>query len=145
MNRTSRRTAAWSRSSCTAVVVARSSSAPLGLSRMGSIPSCATPPAVTAARGHFLSDQPKLADCGGKLHRAGSIASDDLADAGVVEADQLADLTQREAVLLGFRESFAPCLTGRLAVALELPLGCLHGFGGTLSLGVVRHPTILSD
>src|SRR5215211_1644485 len=133
MNRTSRRTAAWSRS-CTAVVVARSSSAPLGLSRMGSIPSCATPPAVTAARGHFLSDQAKLADCGGKLHSRRLVASDNLTDAGVVEADQLANLAQRESILLCFRERVAPCLTRRLAISLELLLGCLDFFGGGIAL-----------
>src|SRR4051812_2629347 len=139
MNRTSRRTAAWSRSSCTAVVVARSSLAPLGLSRMGSIPSCATPPAVTAARGHFLSDQPKLADCGGKLHSRGLVASDDLADARVIEADQLANLAKRETVLLGLGESLASCLPRRLAVALKLPLSCFDFFSGSVALWVCRH------
>jgi hypothetical protein len=53
-------------------------------------------------------------------------AANDLADSGMVEADQLADFSERETVLLGLRESFASGLSGGLAVSLKLLLGGLN-------------------
>jgi len=52
------------------------------------------PPAVHAARGRFLSDRPNLAECGAKLHSRELLASDDLADSGVIEVHQLTDLSE---------------------------------------------------
>lgn len=57
----------------------------------------------------------------------------------MIETNQRADVSKREAVPLRLGEGFAPGLSGGLAVALELALGCLHGFAGRFALGVVGH------
>jgi hypothetical protein len=67
------------------------------------------------------------------------IAPDDLADPRMIQADQLADFTKREAILLGLGESLAACLTRGFAIALELFLGCRDRFTGGLAFGVVGH------
>jgi hypothetical protein len=61
-------------------------------------------------------------------------ASDDLADPRVIKPDQLADVSKREAVLLGLSEGFASSVASGLAVPLELLLSRFDGLAGSLAL-----------
>jgi hypothetical protein len=67
-------------------------------------------------------------------------AANDLADPRMIQADQFADVSEREAVLLGLGEGFAPGLPRSLAVALKLLLGGFDCLAGRIALGVVGHP-----
>src|SRR6478672_1762493 len=137
MNRTCLRTRAWSRSSRAAVVARSSSPAPLGLLRMGSIPSCAMPPAVPPARGRFLSYRFRLSPLSRKPRQLVLLAVDDLRDARAVKPDLIADLPQREPFLLSLSEGFAPRLLGRGGIALVL---LLSGADSLSSFGLfLRH------
>jgi len=57
----------------------------------------------------------------------------------MVEADQLADISQRKSFLLSLGEGPAPSFPRRLAVTLKLLLSSLHCLGGSLQLGVAGH------
>src|SRR3954469_26040683 len=132
MNRTSRRTAAWSRSSISAVVEAPSMSPPLGLSCIGSSRSLCHAPGCSTSAGALSVCGLSLALFGESNSPTLLLASDDLADPRVVQVDLLADLAQGQAFLLSLSERFAPCLVGRVGFALELPLSgadCLASFG----------------
>lgn len=80
-----------------------------------------------------------------KALQGGLLAPDDLADTRAIQTDKLADVSQRQSFPLCSGEGFAPRLSGSFAVALELALGCLHGFAGGFALGVVRHQPSVWD
>jgi len=74
-----------------------------------------------------------------KISTLGLFAPDDLADPRVIEADKLADVSQREPSLLRLRECLAPSVPRGLAVALKLLLGRFDRFTGGFALGVGGH------
>jgi len=67
-------------------------------------------------------------------------APDDLTDPRMIQADQFADVSEREAILLGLSEGLAPGFPRSLAVALKLLLGCFDCLAGGIALRVVGHP-----
>lgn len=71
-------------------------------------------------------------------------APDDLANPRVIQADQLAYVSQRKTILLSLGKCLTPRFPRNIAVALELPLSSLYRFAGGFALGVVRHQRSLS-
>src|ERR1700748_3029539 len=91
------------------------------------------------AGGCFCLSDGKVAEVRRKALQLELVASDDLADARAVQADKLAYVAEREAVLLGLGKGLAPRRPSGVAVALELLLRCFDRFGGGFALSVVRH------